>query len=290
MPDDSAPLTPEERLEPRSTQHTEPSPGGRSKLDQQGGGVRRRSSLTPFLRSWHKRAGLVAFLFMGWLGLSGVLINQSPSWGYDTDKVYWSWVMWLYSLEPVPPKTGFRAGNHWLAVTPEGTALDGAVLTPPIRTPLGMVASKADSQTLLFIASPAGVSVVTPEGDRFDQMGPSVLPVSDVRRIGTLDGQPGSVVIQDLDAYVSTDAGLSWSQTSPLDVSWSGDVDLPPAQREQLLPLSRPFVTLEHVLVDAHSGAIFGRGGVYVVNTIGVLAIWLAASGVWMWWRTGRRL
>ena len=59
-----------------------------------------RRNLSIFLREWHKRAGLFAFLFMGWLGLSGVLINQSPGWGYDTDRIYWRPVMWLYGRFP----------------------------------------------------------------------------------------------------------------------------------------------------------------------------------------------
>ncbi len=252
--------------------------------------ARRKFNLTILLRNWHKRAGLVAFVFMGWLGLSGILINQSPSWGYDTDKVYWSWVMSLYGLEPQPPQKGFASGRKWLAVTPEGTALDAQVLIPPIQTPVGMVASQSEGQTLLFIATPASVAVVTETGERFDDMHPPILPVSAVRRIGSKPDVPGSVVVQDLDAYITRDAGLSWAPVDPTGVVWSGEAALPEAERERLLPLSRPFVTLEHVLVDAHSGAIFGRGGVYVINTIGVMAILLAISGIWMWWRTGRRL
>lgn len=198
--------------------------------------------------------------------------------------------MWLYGLEPQPPQKGFNSTDHWLAVTPEGTALDGVVLAPPIKAPVGMVASESDGQALLFIASPGSVAVVTAAGKRFDDLRPPVLPVSAVRRIGWLEDKAGAVVVQDLDAFVTLDAGLSWSPVDPTGVSWSAEIELPETERERLLPLSRPFVTLEHVLVDAHSGAIFGRGGVYVINTIGVLAIWLAISGLWMWWRTGRRL
>lgn len=285
MPDDSISLSDDSSLGQRPAKPRTAAPAASAQP-----AARRRSSLTPFLRTWHKRAGLFAFLFMGWLGLSGILINQSPSWGYDTDKVYWSWVMWLYGLEPEPPSTGLYANGHWLAVTPEGTALNGSVLTPPIKTPIGMVAAEADGESLLFVATPDTVSVVTLDGTRFDDMGSSVLPVSAIRRIGRLEKVPGSVVIQDLDAYLSTDGGLSWSLSNPNEVSWSEEVALPAAEMERLRPLSRPFVTLEHVLVDAHSGAIFGRSGVYVINTVGLMAIWLAISGLWMWWRTGRRL
>lgn len=251
--------------------------------------VKARSNLTPFLRDWHRRAGLFAFLFMGWLGLSGILINQSPSWGYDTDRIYWSWVMWLYSLEPAPPTTGFQASDHWMAVTPEGTVLDANPVVPPIKLPLGLVAGPIEGQALIFIADAQHVAVLTEDGARYDELRAPILPLTSIRRIGSLPTQPGSLVVQDLDAFASTDGGNSWSPVDPAQVQWSEAVELPATERERLLPFSRPFVTLEHILVDAHSGAIFGRGGVYVINAVGVAAIWLAVSGVWMWWRTQRR-
>ncbi|MGQ0620574.1 MAG: PepSY domain-containing protein [Panacagrimonas sp.] len=247
-----------------------------------------RRNLSIFLREWHKRAGLFAFLFMGWLGFSGILINQSPSWGYDTDRIYWSWVMWLYSLEPEPPQSGFAADGHWLALTPEGTVLDGKPVLPPVKLPLGLVAGGSAEQPLLFIANAEHVAVVTLDGARFDELRSPILPVSTIRRIGSVGGVAGSVAVQDLDAFQSLDAGSNWTPVDPARVQWSDAVELPPAERDRLLLFSRPYVTLEHILVDAHSGALFGRGGVYVINTVGIAALWLAISGVWMWWRASR--
>lgn len=248
-----------------------------------------RRNLSIFLRDWHKRAGLFAFIFMGWLGTSGFLINQSPSWGYDTDRIYWSWVMWLYGLEPEPPQSGFAAGEHWLAVTPEGTVLDAKPVMPPVQLPIGFVSGGTAEQPLLFIANAEHVAVLTLDGARYDELRSPILPVTSVRRIGTVSGVPGSIAVQDLDAFQSLDGGNSWSPVNPANVQWSAASELPAVERERLMPFSRPYVTLEHILVDAHSGAIFGRGGVYVINTVGIAALWLAISGVWMWWRTNRR-
>ena len=248
-----------------------------------------RRNLSIFLRDWHKRAGLFAFLFMGWLGLSGILINQSPSWGYDTDRIYWSWVMWLYNLEPEPPQAGYVAGGYWMANTPEGTVVNAKAVIPPVKLPLGMVAGGTEKEPLLYVANAEHVAVITPEGSRYDELRSPILPVESLRRIGSVIGVPGSIAVQDLDAYQSLDGGNSWQPIDPSKVEWSVTREIPAAERDRLVPFSRPFVTLEHVLVDAHSGAIFGRGGVYVINTVGVAAVWLAISGVWMWWRANRR-
>jgi hypothetical protein len=251
--------------------------------------TRPRRNLNLLLRDWHKRAGMFAFLFMGWLGFSGILINQSPSWGYDTDRIYWEPVMWLYGLKPTPPQNGFGAEGHWLAVTPEGTVLDARPVMPPVGAPVGFVATELDGQKLLFVANAEVVAVVTLDGRRFDELRAPILPVDSVRRIGKVAGRPGTIVVQDLDAFQSSDGGTSWKPVDPSHVEWSGESELPAAERQRLVPFSRPYVTLEHILVDAHSGAIFGRGGTYVINTVGLAAILLAVSGIWMWWRTGRR-
>jgi len=251
--------------------------------------VKPRKNLTIFLRDWHKRLGLFAFVFMGWLGFSGILINQSPSWGYDTDRIYWSPVMWLYGLKPEPPEAGFSASGHWLAVTPEGTVLDARPVLPPVAKPLGLVAGGTDKEPLLFLANAEHVAVVTLDGKRYDELRSPILPISEVRRIGIVKGAPGTIAVQELDAFQSADGGTSWTPVDPAIVEWSETAELPAPEREKLMPFSRPYVTLEHVLVDAHSGAIFGRGGVYVINTVGLAAILLAISGVWMWWRTSRK-
>lgn len=248
-----------------------------------------RSNIAMLLRVWHKRMGIFAFFFMGWLGFSGILINQSPAWGYDTKKLYWSWVMALYSLHPEPPTQGFNSGGHWLTESMDATLLDGKPLSFRIAQQLGMAVGGSASQPLFFIADPKRVLVIDPQGKLVDEMTGYTLPIPAVRRIGTIAGNPVKVVIQDLDAYATTD-GLEW-QKLPVnaDVKWSEPQALPEAERTKALPYSRPSVTVEHVLVDAHSGHIFGAWGAWVINFVGIAAIGLSISGIWMTWRISRQ-
>ena len=251
--------------------------------------ARPKRNFAATLREWHKRAGLFAFLFMGWLGISGVLINQSADWGYDTLRIDWSWVMALYGLHPEPPRTGLHADGHWLAAASEATLLDGRPLAAPIREPLGMAAGGSDAEPLLFVATPDSVVILDAEGARVDELTGAFLPVRSIRRIGTLSGSARMVAIQDLDVYVSRD-GLSWSAAPDgASFSWTEAAPLPESERTRALPYSRPSVSLEHVLVDAHSGRLFGQAGVYLINAVGLAALRLGVSGAWMMWRTSRR-
>jgi hypothetical protein len=245
--------------------------------------ARPKRNLMATLREWHKRLGLFAFIFMGWLGLSGFLINQSAEWGYDTIRVDWSWVMSLYGLHPEAPRTGYASGGHWLAVTSDYTLLDAQPLSERIEEPLGFVAGGSDVRPLLFVATKSSVVMLTADGGRYDELRSPILPISTVRRIGRTAA--GAIAVQDLDAYQSDDSGDSWRPVDPLQVQWSAVEAIPEPERTLLLPYSRPSVSLEHVLVDAHSGRLFGNFGAWVINFVGFAAIGLSISGIWMWWR-----
>lgn len=245
---------------------------------------------TATLRQWHQRAGLFAALIMCWLGISGILINQSASWGYDTLRVESSWIMALYGLAPEPPTAGFAAAGRWLAVTGHYTLLDATPLAAPPREPLGLVAGGTPAEPLLFVGTPSSIVVLSGAGERLDEITPPLLPVSTIRRIGTVErGGATQVAVQDLDAFRSADGGLTWTPVDPGAVQWSRREPLPERERERLIAYSRPSVSLEHVLVDAHSGRLFGSAGAWLVNAVGLAATWLGLSGAWIWWRVRHR-
>ncbi len=246
-------------------------------------------SLQAQLRQWHQRAGIAAFIFMGWLGASGFAINQSSSWGYDTVGVSWPWLTSLYGLHAEPPQTGLIADTHWLAVAGGQTLLDGKPLSMPLRNPLGVVAATDEGKPTLFVATPQSLILLTPEGDRVDELMPPTLPLPNLQRVGSVKGVANSLAVQNSSAsFQSEDGGENWKAVEPTQVVWSEAATLAPERRALLEPYSRPRVTLEHALVDAHSGKLFGRFGVYVINTVGFLALWLSISGIWMTWRTSR--
>ncbi|AXQ31608.1 PepSY domain-containing protein [Solimonas sp. K1W22B-7] len=248
--------------------------------------ARPKRNLNVLLREWHKRAGLFAFVFMIWLGFSGFLINQSASWGYDTRRVDWGWVMSLYGLHPEPPQSGFQAGSHWLAATTDYTLVDAQPLGTPIREPRGFVLAGSAEKPLLFVAAAESLLLLTPQGERIDELTPPILPVSNIRRIGMVKGHPGSIAVQDLDAFQSMDEGNTWTPVASTAVEWSEQKALPDAERSRLLPFSRPSVSIEHILVDAHSGRLFGNWGAWVINCVGIAAMLLSISGIWMVYRT----
>lgn len=248
-----------------------------------------RSNLAAFLRKWHKRAGVFAFGFMIWLGASGFLINQSAEWGYDTARIDWPVLMSLYGLKASPPREGYVAGEHWLAKGGDTLFLDSRPVDFTIGQPLGMVASSASGQPILYVAARESLLMLTPDGGIYDRLTPPILPLRSIRSVGTVAGDHVAVR-GDGEAYQSPDGGLRWERVDPAGVRWSTTSDLSEAQREALAPYSRPSLPAERALLDLHSGQIFGDAGVWVVNIIGILSIWLGISGIWMTLRMQRQM
>ena len=244
-----------------------------------------KKNITAVLRDWHKRAGLVACFFLAWLACTGVVLTRSNELGLDVARVDWDWLMSMYHLKAEPPKSGFTGGTHWLAATKDYTVLDGKPLAERIDGVLGVVAGGTKDAPLLYVASSEYVFLLDIGGARVDQLSSPILPLSTLRRIGAVKHKPGVIAIQDLDAYQSADEGNSWAPVNPADVDWSVPSTLDQAQRQKLLAYSRPTILVEQLLIDLHTGRLFGPVGAWIITLMGLLALWLATSGVWMWYR-----
>ena len=250
-----------------------------------------KRNFTATLREWHKRTGLFAFLFLGWLGLSGILLNEASDLNLNAVRIDWPWLMSIYGLHADPPLAALPAGGHWLAVAGDNTVLDGKPLAEAIDAPLGFVAAQEPGEPtkqMLYVAHADSLVLLKPDGSRVDELRMPPLPIGAIRRIGTVEGQAGGIAIQGSDtAYQSDDEGESWKPVPATAVHWSIKQQLPPDQRKLLLPFSRPSISVQQILVDAHSGRLFGRFGTFFVDAVGLAALVLACSGVWMMLRTG---
>lgn len=243
-----------------------------------------RRNLQQTLRTFHQRGGMFAFLFMAWLGFSGILLNQSADWGLDAIRVKASSIMSFYGLHTEPPKFGYFSGESWLVPTLENTVINGHLAEEHIPSPLGMVSIGEGDAELIFVASHDSLSIFTADVKRLDKLSGYMLPLGQIRRIGA---RGNKVALQGESVYLSTD-GISWEtySDSGASIQWSESSRLPEEIAAETLPHARPSVALEQLLIDLHSGRLFGKFGAYFVNLVGIVCIWLSVSGVWMMWRT----
>lgn len=238
------------------------------------------------LRHWHRRIGLLAGLFLIWLALSGLVLNEGSRFGLDGVRIQYAPLMRWYGLDGASTVEGYRAGAHWLVNAGDETLLDGTPLNPRPETILGAAATTLDGHAVLFLATVDDLVLIDDGGQLIEKLNTASLPIHSIRRIGL--GKDGQIVIQDLDAYTSRD-GETWTAATLDDVHWSTLEPLPDAARNAAAAHLQPSLPLTRVLADAHSGRLFGRLGPLIIDLVAIGAILLALSGLWMIWRASRR-
>ena len=68
------------------------------------------------------------------------------------------------------------------------------------------------------------------------------------------------------------------------DIEWTERYSLDEDEYEQLLVAYRGNgLKLERVILDLHSGRIFGDYGVYLMDAAAIALLWLSFSGLWVW-------
>lgn len=220
------------------------------------------------LLRWHRRIGVVAAGFLLLLAVTGLLLNHGHDIGLDRMPLENAWLRAHYGLasvasaprhtvdgRPLSVKNGqLWLGEEHLAECPHLVGVmsrrDEVLVVCPDRlvllTPDGQVIDQADS----LRGIPSGLSAYSEQGE-------TIL-------LKTADNSLG-VNLSDLSVRaVSVGPDVVWRGAAP-----AGD---------GVAPIDA--FTWERVMLDLHSGRLFGRAGVWVVDLMGVASILLALSGV----------
>ncbi|MBZ2188688.1 PepSY domain-containing protein [Alcanivorax sp. JB21] len=225
---------------------------------------------------WHRWLGLLLLLPILFLVITGVLISVSEVRGWQHEPVQARLLSALYGVPPDVPVAGYRVGDHWLTQQGGRLRFNAEVVTRCADTLVGAVRYQS------LVAALCGETLILLGDDAALIEMMSGAPAQG-RRLGT--DEAGHLL-------VATRAGLhefdalagAWRERSPDDVEWAQEASLPDALREQLAqgaPL--PGISRERVVLDLHSGRLFGRAGVWAVNAAAILMGLLALSGAWTW-------
>lgn len=237
-------------------------------------------------RIWHRRVGLLVAALVAVLAITGLLLNHSDRLGLDRTNIVTGWVVDWYGLTPVEDPVHFRAGEHWVSWIDGAAYANGKRVGEAGGTARGAVAF----DSLVAMATSEAVIVFTSDGELVERLGVAFLPGA-IARVGTAASKDRIVIRTPAGQYASDSDLLAWSPFGD-EVVWSQagtptDVVLErqlAAYRGQGLPLSR-------VLLDLHSGRLFGSVGAAVMDAAAILLLVLVATGIvnWSGFRRRRR-
>lgn len=231
------------------------------------------------LLRWHRRVGLVLLAFIVMLVVSGIAINHSVGWGLDKAAVQQNWLLNHYGI-PTPIVRSFQSQNDWLAQSGRALYLNQKQIGECDGVLLG-ADTLGDSWLVLCEGR---LQLFTRQGARLDDISQSL----------GLPAQVEAIAVDDKSVYLRTATGaikfapdlLTFVSVNDYteDTPWVVPATAPAALGDYWSDAHRGGgISWERVLLDLHSGRLFGDVGVIVTDIAALFLLLLALSGAWVW-------
>lgn len=233
------------------------------------------------VRAWHWRIGFAVLPVVVLLVVTGIAINHSEPLGLDRRYADNPWLLSWYGIAPASEPVAFAAGGRELGWLDGTLFVDGTAVTDAVSGLRG--AASADG--LLVAVSGDAIYLLTPEGVLVEKLDTIGLPAA-IDAVAAADGggiavlSDGRVFLGDGDATVWEEADLprDWARARAPTPA------LGAAMRAHVIGRG---LTWERILLDLHSGRLFGRLGPLFVDAVALLLLALAASGLYNRLRRG---
>ena len=237
------------------------------------------------VRRLHRSFGAGASLFLMFMVLSGLIINHSNGLGLDQRHVTQPLLLGWYGLGGPENINSFKADDHWLSFAGSQLYLDATPIST-VSNGIGAVSMGG----MIIAAGSDELLLLDGAGTLIERLPANAIGGGPIESIGLLADQ--TVTVKSMGQLWLADAQLlSWrpSEDSTKTPVWS----LPQATPETLhQTLSQQYrgegVSVERLLLDFHSGRIFGPIGVLIYDLLALAVGFLAVSGL-VFWSRGRR-
>jgi len=237
--------------------------------------------LWSFIHKWHKNIGIMSAIFVVMLSITGLMLNHTESLEMNKHFIQNKLLLDLYDIGPRQEPHGFKVGAHWIIQIGERVYFNKTQLMDDVNKLLGVV----PTSEYLVVAVDNQILLLTKFGQVIERLtGTQGVPAG-MRSIGI--AKKGDVVIRAAhgDYYADID-NVSWREEILIEATWSIQSSIPDDLQNELLKHYRGTgLPLERIILDIHSGRLFGAWGVYVVDAAAFLFFILALSGTWMWFK-----
>lgn len=236
--------------------------------------------MRPWLWRWHRRTGIAAVIIMLIVAVTGILLNHTGGLGLAKRSVDQRWLLATYGIAS-PTYTSFQLTDDWISTDEKQQLYRNDQYLSECRGHLKGVAlldngfAVACEQELIIFDDQAQVL------DRVSAVYGLPVPVV---QIGRCDIQLCLATAERVFRFDSVQ--LSFMPLVDSEIVWSKPASLPVRIRIQLLDKHQgQGLTWERVLLDLHSGRLFGNVGVWVFDLAALLLFFLSVSGFVLWFQ-----
>ncbi|MEE9493098.1 MAG: PepSY-associated TM helix domain-containing protein [Gammaproteobacteria bacterium] len=234
---------------------------------------------------WHRYLGIASAFFLLILSVTGILLNHTESFQLNQKMISSQRILDWYGIKAAEV-TAYPVNEQTIAM------LDGQLFldTQKLHGHYDKLLSAVAKDDLRLIITQPDILLITSTGEIVERLKSTTVALHQTSRAGIDSG--GHIVIDTPAGLFSPDADflqwnrwkdpskeITWALASKPDKTYSQQ--LQKQYRSNILPLER-------VILDLHSGRIFGSIGPWVMDAAAVLLILLSLSGLWMWFKRRR--
>jgi hypothetical protein len=232
---------------------------------------------------WHRWIGIGCALLVVWLAVTGILLNHSSRLGLDRSYVQAPWLFRVYGIRPQPPGQGIPVAGRWIVQAGDLLFLD----SKPVAEWHAPLIGATSLAGVILVAAPHTALLLTPEGEVIESLTGAALP-----------GEVLGVASTEQHLLLRTADGIYAMDTERLEFEryageWpmvtGGAQPLPAVVAQEIVARGAGIrLSRERLLSDLHSGRLLGRYGPLIMDLASIGFIFLALTGLWLWWRHRR--
>lgn len=230
----------------------------------------------------HRRMGLISAIFVLLLSLTGLLLHYSNSLGLDQNYVGSQRLLSWYGIEAPQVSVSFAAESG-SRVSQIGGALyvDSERLNGDFAELVGI----ATTEFGYVIATRRQLILLTPDAEIIEVLNQSHGLPQTIEALGQSDG--GELFLRTPLLLLGIDVdSLSFTEVANTGISWS-EASRPDEAMQLAIrqDYASALISWERLLLDLHSGQLFGWLGRILVDVMAILFILMAMTGIWIWSR-----
>lgn len=238
--------------------------------------------LRPVLWRWHRRIGLAAALLVLVVSVTGIQLNHVDALLWDQKPVRSTALLSLYGVK-TPQISSFNVDGSWLSHLGGNHLYVNQTESVGCR---GQFVGALAYQQLIVAGCGDEIILLTQSGDMIERIGAVYNVPTPLEKIGLCPKKkvPEQLCLQSQGRiHHANIEQLRWPVLPGEAFEPSEQTVLPRGLREGLL--EQHFsggITWERVVLDLHSGRLFGLGP-WLMDIVGVLLILLSLSGFVLW-------
>ena len=228
---------------------------------------------------WHRYIGVTVAVIVLMLSVTGILLNHTEDFELNKKHIKSDWLLNHYGISAPKNIKSYSAGEHWVSQWGKKIYLDDHAIAETDKELIGAVIY----QDMLIIAQHDALLLYTSDGELIEKMARNEGVPTAIDAIGITDAN--QVAVKTVNGmFTSKQQLLHWEKSASVNTRWSAQALLPEKQYQKTLELYRgKGLNLERVILDLHSGRLLGSWGIYFMDIVALLMIFLAISGFWIW-------